>query len=108
MPELPEMETYRRLLTEKLVPKVITDVEVNREKSINVQPAQFKSQLINVQITQIQRRAKHLIFKLSSGKNLLLHLMLGDGCISAAKRTILTEPNRLLFLLVIKSFILLD
>lgn len=77
MPELPEMETYKRLLTEKLVHNVIKDVEVNRVKSINVQPAQFKSQLINVQLTEIHRRAKHLIFKLSSGKNLLLHLMLG-------------------------------
>ncbi|MBN8202343.1 MULTISPECIES: Fpg/Nei family DNA glycosylase [Bacillaceae] len=77
MPELPEMETYKRLLTEQLARKVITDVEVNREKSINVPPVQFKSQLINTQISEIHRRAKHLIFKLSSGKNLLLHLMLG-------------------------------
>lgn len=77
MPELPEMETYRRLLTEQLSGRTITNIEINREKSINVNPAQFKRQLINAGITEIQRRAKHLIFKLSSGKNLLLHLMLG-------------------------------
>jgi formamidopyrimidine-DNA glycosylase len=77
MPELPEMETYRRLLTEQLGGRTITDVEINREKSININPGQLKSQLINAQITDIKRRAKHLIFKLSSGKNLLLHLMLG-------------------------------
>ncbi|GLB59997.1 bifunctional DNA-formamidopyrimidine glycosylase/DNA-(apurinic or apyrimidinic site) lyase [Cytobacillus sp. NCCP-133] len=77
MPELPEMEIYRRILTEKLAGKTITGVEVNREKSINVNPAQFKSELINSGLTEIQRKAKHLIFKLSSGKSLLLHLMLG-------------------------------
>ena len=77
MPELPEMETYKRLLNEKLTEKTITDVEINREKSINISSLEFVQEVKGKQIIKIERRAKHLIFRLSSGKNLLLHLMLG-------------------------------
>ncbi|MGM0902173.1 MAG: bifunctional DNA-formamidopyrimidine glycosylase/DNA-(apurinic or apyrimidinic site) lyase [Bacillota bacterium] len=77
MPELPEMETYRRLLSDRIVGKPITEIEVNREKSINIPPSQFIQELQGKTITHIDRRAKHLIFQLSSGKSLLLHLMLG-------------------------------
>ncbi|MFC0272340.1 bifunctional DNA-formamidopyrimidine glycosylase/DNA-(apurinic or apyrimidinic site) lyase [Metabacillus herbersteinensis] len=77
MPELPEMETYRILLAERLAGKTIKSVEVNREKSINVEVNQFKRELENTQVTKISRRAKHLVFELSTGKSLVLHLMLG-------------------------------
>jgi len=77
MPELPEMETYRRLLSERIVGKPMTEIEINREKSINIPPSQFIQELQGNTITKIDRRAKHLIFQLSSGKSLLLHLMLG-------------------------------
>ncbi len=77
MPELPEMETYRKLLNEKIIGKTVTDIEVNREKSINVSSLEFVQEIKGKQIIKIDRRAKHLIFRLNSGKNLLLHLMLG-------------------------------
>lgn len=77
MPELPEMETYRILLSHKIINNSITDVEINREKSINKDVKDFISHVRGKTITQVKRRAKHLIFELSSGQNLLLHLMLG-------------------------------
>jgi formamidopyrimidine-DNA glycosylase len=77
MPELPEMETYRILLSHNIINKTITDVEINREKSINKHVQNFISHVQGKTITQVKRRAKHLIFELSSGQNLLLHLMLG-------------------------------
>lgn len=77
MPELPEMETYRVLLSHNIINKTITDVEINREKSINKHVQNFISHVQGKTITQVKRRAKHLIFELSSGQNLLLHLMLG-------------------------------
>lgn len=77
MPELPEMETYRKLLSDKIRGKVITSVIVNREKSINVAQEAFEKELIQASVVGVHRRAKHLIIKLSSGKSLLLHLMLG-------------------------------
>jgi formamidopyrimidine-DNA glycosylase len=77
MPELPEMETYRKLLNKKLIGKTITDIEINREKSINISSIEFTQEIKGKQIIKIDRRAKHLIFCLNSGKKLLLHLMLG-------------------------------
>jgi len=91
MPELPEMETYKRLLTEKIVGKRIVECEVTREKSINIGVVPFKQQLNGTSITAIERRAKHLIFHLSSGKKMLLHLMLG-GWIYFGNET--DNPNR--------------
>ncbi|MCZ8515861.1 endonuclease VIII [Paenibacillus filicis] len=77
MPELPEMETYRRLLAENLVGRKITGVAVNREKSVNMPEPLFAAKLMNRTVTDISRRAKHLLFHLDSDETLLLHLMLG-------------------------------
>lgn len=77
MPELPEMETYRRMLNERIVGRTITEVEVNREKTVNVPAAQFMAELKGNRVTDVQRRAKYLIFQLNTGQSLLLHLMLG-------------------------------
>jgi formamidopyrimidine-DNA glycosylase len=77
MPELPEMETYRQLLSANILQKRIKAVEINREKSINLHVPLFQQELVGKQVTQIERRAKHLLFHLSHGKVLILHLMLG-------------------------------
>lgn len=77
MPELPEMENYRLLLTGRITQRPITEVDVQREKSINVEPAAFAAALLGRRIERIERRAKHLLFYLDSPDVLVLHLMLG-------------------------------
>lgn len=77
MPELPEMENYRQQLEQNLKGHVVTDVEVNREKSINVSLDTFMNKVQNQKVVRIERKAKHLLFHLSNGNVLLLHLMLG-------------------------------
>lgn len=77
MPELPEMETYRGLLHQKIGGAAITAATVQREKTINVPPAEFVQTVQGNRLTLIERRAKHLLFHLQSGHVLLLHLMLG-------------------------------
>lgn len=77
MPELPEMETYREFLNHNILHKPITNVEINRKKSINTEVQSFIDAVKGSNITFVKRRAKHLIFELSSGQFLLLHLMLG-------------------------------
>jgi formamidopyrimidine-DNA glycosylase len=79
MPELPEMENYKRLLLKQVINKTIHDVTITREKTINVDIDFFRTQLTQRSIAAIERRAKHLIFILDSGKALLLHLMLGGA-----------------------------
>ncbi|MBU9714187.1 Fpg/Nei family DNA glycosylase [Evansella tamaricis] len=77
MPELPEMENYKKLLSNRIVGKTIDFVEVTREKTVNLPLSQFTSEVVNCRIVGIERRAKYLIFQLNSGKNLVVHLMLG-------------------------------
>jgi formamidopyrimidine-DNA glycosylase len=77
MPELPEMENYKRLLNQKIAGQTITGVEINREKSINVLPALFTNTVSQQKVVTINRRGKHLLFHLQNGQVLLLHLMLG-------------------------------
>ncbi|MDW7674135.1 MAG: DNA-formamidopyrimidine glycosylase family protein [Bacillota bacterium] len=77
MPELPEMENYRILLKDIILEKEIETVTVNRDKSINLRPELFKQQIEGTIIVDIERYGKQLLFKLSTGNYLLLHLMLG-------------------------------
>ncbi|RWR04919.1 DNA-formamidopyrimidine glycosylase [Siminovitchia fortis] len=91
MPELPEMETYKTLLQQLIGGKVITGVEINREKSINVSKQEFTRQILNQKIETIDRRAKYLIFHLENGACLLLHLMLGGWMFYGTKED---KPDR--------------
>lgn len=91
MPELPEMETYRKLLMEKVGECAITHAEVNRVKSINISPDQFGLELIGKRIVKVERRAKYILFQLDSGKWLLLHLMLGGWMFYGKEED---KPNR--------------
>ncbi|NOU96944.1 endonuclease VIII [Paenibacillus sp. LMG 31456] len=77
MPELPEMENYRLLLSSRIIGIPISVVEVEREKSINTSVEIFQRQLLGSSILHIERRAKHLLFHLNTTKVLVLHLMLG-------------------------------
>jgi formamidopyrimidine-DNA glycosylase len=77
MPELPEMENYRLLLNQNISEHVITDIQINRIKSINVSPEDFIKKVKRQKVMSVERRAKHLLFYLDNGLILLLHLMLG-------------------------------
>jgi formamidopyrimidine-DNA glycosylase len=77
MPELPEMENYRQLLSQRIINVPITDVIVNREKSINMETEAFTKALNGARIVFVERRAKYILFHLHDGRRLLLHLMLG-------------------------------
>jgi len=91
MPELPEMENYRSLLSSLIINKPITNVEINREKSINVSTTKFIEKVLDRRITNIERRAKHLVFYLDNNYVLLLHLMLGGWIFYGDE---LNKPNR--------------
>lgn len=77
MPELPEMETYKKLLQDLMAGKNITGVEINRDQSINTPAGQFIKEVTGRRVVSVQRRAKYLMFHLENGNSLLLHLMLG-------------------------------
>jgi len=87
MPELPEVETIKRELEAVILDKRITAVIVNNARVIREpKKEKFVANLKNVAIKKIIRKGKLLIFELSSGKFLTIHLKMtgqliypGDG-----------------------------
>jgi formamidopyrimidine-DNA glycosylase len=77
MPELPEMEHYRRMLDVRINNKRITDVRIERERSLNMSTTEFTNRVLGQQVISVIRQAKMLLFTLESKETLLLHLMLG-------------------------------
>ncbi len=74
MPELPEVETVKRILLNNIVGKTIIDIDVRYAKIIqNMDVDTFKSTLIGQTFTDIQRRGKHLICVLTT-HYLIVHL----------------------------------
>ena len=73
MPELPEVETVRRVLNEKLTNLTILDIKIKYENIIDDDIDYFKKNIIGKRIIRLERLGKFLIFKLDSG-NMISHL----------------------------------
>ncbi|MFA6132198.1 MAG: bifunctional DNA-formamidopyrimidine glycosylase/DNA-(apurinic or apyrimidinic site) lyase [Patescibacteria group bacterium] len=74
MPELPEVETVRRQLSQAIVGATIKDVVVNFSGRLNLPPKKFVQLLKGKKFIGVERRAKLLIFKLSGDYFILAHL----------------------------------
>jgi len=86
MPELPEVETIKqdlqKIITGKKIIKVcVYDPRVIREPTLSA----FKNRLENVTIKHILRRAKLLIFELSNGLFLTVHLKMTGQLVLSQK-----------------------
>lgn len=74
MPELPEVETVKRILETQILGKTIKKVNVFYDKIIeNTDVETFKSQLINEIICSLSRKGKYLIITLTK-HTLVVHL----------------------------------
>ncbi len=75
MPELPEVETIACDLRPYLIGRTFADVRINWPGAIHqLSPEQFAQQLLSRQVLDITRRGKYLVFLLSGGWHLLIHL----------------------------------
>ncbi len=77
MPELPEVETIRRDLDPRVCGRTITAVRIAPDAPRLVQrasPADFARRLVGRRIEAIDRRGKYLLFRLSGGLHLVVHL----------------------------------
>jgi formamidopyrimidine-DNA glycosylase len=74
MPELPEVETIVRGLRDKVLNKRIEDVQLFKPQILRCDPKDFHNCLKDQTITGITRRGKFIIFELSNGWSLLVHL----------------------------------
>ena len=92
MPELPEVETVRRGLAPYLEGARIDKVTLNRKDLRFPFPKGFAKALEGQTITSVGRRAKYLLFRLSSGKTWLGHLGMTGAYRFAEGR--FKEPSR--------------
>jgi len=77
MPELPEVETICRQLGPLVTNRVIKDVVIRRQDIVGFPDVRrFKSELNGKRVEKIERQGKYLIFNLSQGFLLIVHLRL--------------------------------
>lgn len=98
MPELPEVETIARDLSESLGNQPIVSLDLVSSKSAQNAPSFFKKNLIENSFKKISRRGKLLIFALSKNDNfLLIHLKMTGQLIyiDADKKTRLAGGHSL-------------
>jgi formamidopyrimidine-DNA glycosylase len=75
VPELPEVETIRRQLAERLQGRTIARAEVDDALLVSPEdPLAFSAQLEGRRIESIGRRGKYLLVELDSGDTLAMHL----------------------------------
>jgi len=80
MPELPEVETIRRDLTPRIVGRCFVGVTLNWPKTVQIpSPEAFSCRLVGKCIAGLDRRGKYLIFRLSNGEALILHLRMSGS-----------------------------
>lgn len=75
MPELPEVELVAKSLNELVKGRKIIIAELLRERlAPENPPEEFAAKLKNSTINSVTRRGKHILFDLSNGKTLIVHL----------------------------------
>ena len=88
MPELPEVETIKNELSPHIVGRQFTRVTVCDAKTVR-QPSvkEFRRKLVGQRINGLERRGKYLIFRLSSGEALIIHLKMAGALLLNPKQT---------------------
>ncbi len=75
MPELPEVETIRAQLAERIPGRTFASVEVFDAKLVSPEePAEFAEMVIGRRIEDVGRRGKYLLIGLGSDDTLAVHL----------------------------------
>ena len=88
MPELPEVETIRRDLVPRVIGRSFSSVQLLWPRAVRQpSPEEFRRRLAGQRIESLERRGKYLIFHLSSGETLILHLRMSGWLRHASSST---------------------
>jgi formamidopyrimidine-DNA glycosylase len=94
MPELPEVETVRRLLAPALVGRTFESVQILDSRLTRpFEPAEVAAELEGERVTSVDRRGKYLIFRLESGLVLLIHLRMTGNLIHRRNGASAVHPH---------------
>jgi len=106
MPELPEVENVRRILSPHIEGKTIVRVEIPYPKMVKEPLESFKAAVIGASFERIERRGKYLIFVLSNGKAILSHLRMEGHFRLASKEPHLGKHDLLAFHLTDDAYLI--
>jgi len=112
MPELPEVETIKNELAPWVVGLSFTKVIISDAKLVcGCSAREVRRELIGQKVRSLERRGKYLIFRLSNGKSLIIHLRMTGSlllnpkevdryaraafCLSNGHRFVLNDRRRL-------------
>jgi len=80
MPELPEVETVKNELLPHVIGRCVTDIDLIWDGIVRFPSVEeFRSRLLGQTITELTRRGKYLIFGLTSGDLLIIHLKISGS-----------------------------
>ncbi len=74
MPELPEVETIRTELLPWVLERRFVDINVLDSKLMQTMPVEGLQGLVGQHVQDLERRGKYLIFHVSNGQSLIIHL----------------------------------
>src|SRR5712664_4027210 len=90
MPELPEVESLRRILERTIVGRRIVSAKVHEPRLRRRVSPKFASALTGARVEALRRRAKYLVIELSGDQVLLVHLGM-SGSITYRNRNFDTD-----------------
>ncbi len=93
MPELPEVETVRRGLAQKLEGRRLVRVRQNRPDLRFPLPTDFVRRLEGRRVLTVRRRAKYLLLELDGGTVLLAHLGMSGRVLVSRREEAASEPH---------------
>ena len=97
MPELPEVETVKRVLLPIVKDRTIKKIEVLRKSIVNNKEDEFISYYTNERFLDISRIGKFLIFHLTNDKVLISHLRMEGKYIELLEEDANTKYARVVF-----------
>ena len=95
MPELPEVESLRRILARTVVGRRIVSASITEPRLRRRVSSRLSQALTDLEIRALRRRAKYLILELSRGRALLVHLGMSGSltCRAADFASDLLDPR---------------
>lgn len=97
MPELPEVETIKNILSKKIIGKKIVSVDIYREKTILNNIEFFTKKVEGATITGLSRIGKYIIFHLDNHFVLLAHLRMEGKFYFKTKKEPISKHDLVIF-----------
>jgi formamidopyrimidine-DNA glycosylase len=94
VPELPEVETVRRTLEPFVLDRTISRVEVLYPRVLqSISPQEFTLALVGNRFTSLTRRGKYLLFTVSTGLVMVVHLRMTGRLVAMSSSEVPREKH---------------